>query len=116
MSDQPKDLKDTLSGALLHIGPQLDSGAFSCVRDDGTGALEFGEVAPMVEGKPMSPTQEIVTLEHTDDPYTLRIASSTGRFTSDGPAQVSTPRYRSNYDAINWGARSGTSKNDKVLN
>lgn len=116
MSDEKKT---ETPPSYIHVGPQLENGAFSCIREDGDGSLHAGEVAPLEDGQALSSNQEVVILEATDSPTTLRIASSTGRLTSDGPAQVASRKYREEYDRIFGGtgtSKPGSQKNVRDLN
>jgi len=89
--------KDKEAEDFIHIGPQLPSGAYAGIRET-NGEIVPAVVLPAGDGRPLPPGAEFVTTERcSDERGKFRITAS---YKHKGPAQVSNPNYRKNYDAI----------------
>lgn len=69
------------------------------------GVERLGVLVPITEGTPVPPELEIVRSERLNND-TLKL---TTMYRPKGPGRVSSPKYRSNYDAI-FGTKKATGK------
>lgn len=96
----------------LILGPTADAKGFHVLRKrEGVDEPEFGSIVPVEAGKPIH--SDVVSLKaRTDVPFLfdmkteVSVGEETERPTSAGPAQVSTPQYRSGWERI-YGQKSG---------
>jgi hypothetical protein len=102
MSDplKPRDRVFDISGD--HLGHKHPIPVLR-VRPDGYAAVQIA--MPMRDGQPVDPNRSMIVGDAEGNYYAEPIAErSPARGSKSGPAQVSTPAYRSNYETI-FGAR-----------
>lgn len=92
------------------LGPKNDDGSIICMRHKADHTTQIGTIAPVKNGEPIQPGQQIVQLKQGDGPgldvevlyggEPEEMHSVPVKMSHKGPAMVTTPEFRRNYDRI----------------
>jgi hypothetical protein len=92
------------------LGPRNGDGSIVCMRHKADHTTQIGMIAPVKDGEPIRPGQQIVQLTQGDGPgldveviyggESEEMHSAPFETSHKGPAMVTTPEFRKNYDRI----------------